>query len=536
MKKLIALLLVLTLLTLNLAACGKKDNAASTTEKPSAESESPAETDPVPHETIPQDPNHASAGENGSTVETRAVDTSPFTETDGKVSYVLIYNPHIYDESKYWNETLNTGSLGDQIDISMHRADELEPLEPEFLPFTQPNAAELFGGREDDLNEFRAGGLQPDYQVGDTHDFYVTLGGTDAVRTLNTFDCLYSGEHCCVWSLGDSITTAAAEGIGTEFDEVIYETDVRLFGEPRYADEGGKVHLLYYPLGQGLLGYFSLIDLFATGEWDDATVSYYSMNLDHAIVHLNSLFAQDSRYEEMVYSTTAHEFQHLINASDIFTRMELYYSSTWLNEAMSGYVEEYLFPGVKNDEGHYDAFCHSERIRHGQSMFNFETDSWDIGVYGSVFLFSEYLADIAGEEVFHGIHDYWRYSFSPTLDDAESIYYSVPEEMQEAISEAYVYPDTVRFDTNEQEWLSKLILDYYLSLLCFDEEDPETYANVEAQTLLYDEINPADIEGGGRVIVATVNGTYEIPEDADYGLLYIGLDEHFRPITNIIYK
>jgi len=39
---------------------------------------------------------------------------------------------------------------------------------------------------------------------------------------------------------------------------------------------------------------------------------------------------------------------------------------TWLNEAMSGYVEEQLYPGAKESAGHYDAFVESNRIRHGQ--------------------------------------------------------------------------------------------------------------------------------------------------------------------------
>ena len=55
-------------------------------------------------------------------------------------------------------------------------------------------------------------------------------------------------------------------------------------------------------------------------------------------------------------------------------------------------------------------------------------------------------------------------------------------------------------------------------------------------TLLYDEINPADIQGGGRVIAATMDGTFEIPDDADYGLIYIGLDADFKPVTGICYK
>lgn len=47
-------------------------------------------------------------------------------------------------------------------------------------------------------------------------------------------------------------------------------------------------------------------------------------------------------------------------------------------------------------------------------------------------------------------------------------------------------------------------------------------------------INPADIEGGGRVIVALKNGKFEIPQDADYGFVYVGLDDNFEVITDYI--
>ena len=88
----------------------------------------------------------------------------------------------------------------------------------------------------------------------------------------------------------------------------------------------------------------------------------------------------------------------------------------------------------------------------------------------------------------------------------------------------------------DEAWLSKLTLDYYLSLLGYDKNDPTAYEKVVSQTLLYDEINPADIEGGGRVIVALKDDKFEIPEDADGGFVYIGLDKNFEVVTDYIIK
>ena len=49
--------------------------------------------------------------------------------------------------------------------------------------------------------------------------------------------------------------------------------------------------------------------------------------------------------------------------------------------------------------------------------------------------------------------------------------------------------------------------------------------------MLYTEMAPVEIEGGGRILVATQNGSYQIPVDADWGLVYIGLDENFNVVA-----
>lgn len=171
-------------------------------------------------------------------------------------------------------------------------------------------------------------------------------------------------------------------------------------------------------------------------------------------------------------------------------------------------------------------------------MYNFETSvtysNFDIGVYGSVYLFSEYLANLADGDVFLNIHNYWRESGSRKLDEAEAIVNSVPEKTYKKIDKSIDYDDKFDFNSEEEEWLSKLTLNFYLSLLNFDKNDPKAYKNVKSQTLLYDEVNPAEIEGGGRVIVALKDGKFEIPEDADEGFVYIGLNEDFEVITDYI--
>ena len=83
--------------------------------------------------------------------------------------------------------------------------------------------------------------------------------------------------------------------------------------------------------------------------------------------------------------------------------------------------------------------------------------------------------------------------------------------------------------------MSKLTLAFYLSMLSGEPASPRVYGGFDSPALFYDELDGCDIEGGGRVIVATKDGKFEIPENADSGLVYIGLDADFNPVTEIIY-
>ena len=165
------------------------------------------------------------------------------------------------------------------------------------------------------------------------------------------------------------------------------------------------------------------------------------------------------------------------------------------------------------------------------SQFDF-----DIGVYGSVYLFSEYLSNKVGDDVFSDIHDHWRYSGSYTLDEAEAIADSASSSVYDEIDEVIDFDGQINFADAEDEWLSKLTLDFYISLLQSEADNPDAYKHFEAQTLLYDEINPADIEGGGRVIVSLKDGEFKFPEDADEGLVYIGFDKDFNIITERVVR
>lgn len=242
------------------------------------------------------------------------------------------------------------------------------------------------------------------------------------------------------------------------------------------------------------------------------------------------LFADE---EDVVISTLAHEFQHLICFTGYFSGGNK--CDTWFNEAMSGYIEEALYQGSK--ESDFACFHDSERIRYGQSLYNFGTDStgfsFDIGVYGSVYLFSEYLKNIAGEDIFSDFHNKWKNTYT-TMNTYEGIYRVVPEETIQKIDELVEYPSYFRFSSEEEQWISKLTLSFYLSTFTMDDNTPEQYRQILLPYLLYDRITDAQIEGGGRVMLAVNDGSFQIPEDADKGLVYVGLNSDLEVVTDFV--
>ena len=457
------------------------------------------------------------------------------TLSNPNMKYVMIYNPSVVPPSMESIPTRSTGSFGNQINPYMNRSEVLE--EGGFLEVTPNELSPLITDEEPNKEGDRAG-IAPVYSQGSTRSFYVTpQHDLNAPRIIRDFSCRYVGEHCYVWVHNGTLSDSMAQKYGQEFDANIYEQEVALFGEPRFADMGGKVHLLYYPMQNEFAGCFCSYDLYATGEYSDAVVQQYGLNLDHAIVHMNSTYAADSRYELSMTTTLAHEFQHLINGSDMFYTYDWNWSPSWINEAMSTYIETVLYPENKEENYNYTRLHNDYIIRHGQSLYNFNYktpyNEYDFSVYDNVYLFANYLAALAGDDVFSNFHYYWRYSGSTTLSDIEAITNSVPDSVYAQVVNS-VDDSALPFD-EENAFMSKLTLQFYLDQLDREATDPEAFSTLNSSMLLYDEINPAYIENGGRIIVAVNSGTYTVPSDASTYLMYIGLDANFQPCTDLLY-
>ena len=197
------------------------------------------------------------------------------------------------------------------------------------------------------------------------------------------------GSHCYIWVLegysassasGSKITSTQAQELATQF-ESMYQPIRDVFGTESDkmidtsglveissgSDTGTKVNIVVYDIegdykdGQqsGTLGYFWAKDYYtaaAAKESGDATIGLTNCG---KYFYVDSYFL--NKAPEMLYSTLAHEFQHMINFGQK-TMNNRVSSQTWSNEMMSmvceDMVQEYL--GVQNEDspiGRLPWFC-----------------------------------------------------------------------------------------------------------------------------------------------------------------------------------
>ncbi len=461
------------------------------------------------------------------------------TLKDDELRYVMIYNPRVYDEnSTYDASSLKTGYLGMQVDVNAARADGDEtagyPLSNLPQNFFPPLPEDF------EIEQSRADAMGVEYNVGDIATFRTFNLAMDK-RPAVQYVCAYEGQYCHIWTR-TTASQARLKAVADSFDSKIYKQVTETFGPARFdssAGGKGKINLIFAPMDNGVYGYSYTYDSFATGEVNSYYDSYLLPNYDHDIVFINEGFLEPSfDSDRTLYSTVAHEFQHLVMAAAAMNTPNTTICRSWINESMSGYIEEVIYPGIQVENERPYSFMTSKLIRKGQSLYNFKTAegflSYDVGVYGSVFVFSDYLTDLAGDDVFTKFHKYWRESYSSTLSEAEALVNSVSPAAKAEIDNLVEYPRAIAFADENEEWMSKLALDFYLSMFA-KEGNLNAYQPIDNSALLYDEINGATIEGGGRIIVA-VDGEFEIPGDADAGLIYIGLDKNFKPVTDFVYK
>jgi Bacterial Ig-like domain (group 2) len=174
--------------------------------------------------------------------------------------------------------------------------------------------------------------------------------------------------------------------IGTEFDSLIYPTDVNYFGTPLDLDKNSRIILLYTPLVNKLTepnsngfvgGFFFSGDLFpTTGPPDQSCAQSNVAELFYLLAPdpdgtINSNRRSTETVRQGTRGTIAHEFQHMINASErIKSPVADAFEATWLDESLAHYAEDlngrvlkgltetgnYSFATLFANKDDYDAF------------------------------------------------------------------------------------------------------------------------------------------------------------------------------------
>ncbi|MEO8577039.1 MAG: Ig-like domain-containing protein [Gemmatimonadales bacterium] len=155
------------------------------------------------------------------------------------------------------------------------------------------------------------------------------------------------------------------QGIGTEFDNLIYPTDVDYFGTPLDLDANSRVAILYTkevnaltPAGNpgGFVGgFFFAGDLFPVAQCAQSNLAeiFYVLapDPDGAI---NGNKRSTATVRQGTRGTIAHEFQHMINASERF-RIDQDFEDVWLDEALAHFAEDLNGRTLKglNETGNY---------------------------------------------------------------------------------------------------------------------------------------------------------------------------------------
>ncbi len=416
---------------------------------------------------------------------------------------VLIYNPMPFEET-----ALFTGSLSAQRDEDLMPGDAL---------FT--------AGRHETGKDCSLGTKDPD-----SRDFWVCTDLTTYRYDKCTFRLAAEGDHCRIWVRENDFASFAEEqtqAMLAQFETVIYPCDTAHFGTFRKLGDG-KLEIVTYAMNSSsVCGFFDRWDLYTREEIDvldpDDADSYNCL----PIINVNARMAERTN---VVNGTLAHEFQHLILQSAVLSSPanadrlgEEQTVGLWLNEGFSMAAEELCYPGSVSEQGYLDAFSNSDKVRIGLSYRDFDTASNDVGAYGQSFLLAEYLKALCGEDVFNGVLDHWRRAASVSeLTEAKAIAPLLPEETAAKLDALCTYTASVSetLGSEEEIRLSKLALAFRIAIL-LHESDGLFAIGAETSVPLYTG-SGRWLSGGGAIYLAA-NGSFAVPNDADAGLVFVGV-------------
>jgi hypothetical protein len=203
--------------------------------------------------------------------------------------------------------------------------------------------------------------------VGDRQTFRVP-GQTSSCTQFKTItaEAKYINDKVIIFSdvasPAGGFTNTDYQQIGDEFRDLIYPTDVSYFGTPLDLDANSRIIILYTPEvnklteagnpGSFVGGFFWAGDLFPTTGANGCAQSnfaelFYLLSPDPTGT-INGNIRNTSQVRQGTRGTIAHEFQHMINASErIRSPIEQPLEDVWLDEGLAHFAEDAVGRAVR---------------------------------------------------------------------------------------------------------------------------------------------------------------------------------------------
>lgn len=234
------------------------------------------------------------------------------------------------------------------------------------------------------------------------------------------------GTNCYIWVLndnfsdstasGDKITQEEAKSLADKFD-TIYEPIQEVFGTESneiistnrfYTISDTKVNIVVYDIeddytpnqNSGTAGYFWPKDYYTATEKPSNRDDVLPLSNEGKYFYVDSGFL--NKYPNMIYSTLAHEFQHMINFGQktmksmktATKQSDIVSSSTWSNEMMSMVCEDMIqkYLGVGLEDSPISRLLNFANGYYISGLTDWFQDSNVVYSYAGAYAFGAYLA------------------------------------------------------------------------------------------------------------------------------------------------
>ena len=240
-------------------------------------------------------------------------------------------------------------------------------------------------------------GERENFFVDEGYDYY-SRSSVDAFRAYESENAVFYIEERYYDSLSNVQKISVKNQvrlIGDEFDETIYPTTRKIFGEEWNPgiDGSEKIVVLFNRLQYGIGGYYYPYDEYPKDSLDDG------ISNESEIIYLNPDFLKSGKVEGFL----AHELQHMIYWNEK-TRSDGLVDELWMNEGRSELASALVEDALGKSFGSQNL-----SVRMEDFLKNYEDSVMDWSEsdnnYATVNIFMEYLKDHFGTGIFKRLND-----------------------------------------------------------------------------------------------------------------------------------